>query len=723
MNYQPTISLAKLKALQRRELLYVLFHGLARWLSLALVLLTISFVVDGWVDKWGAVPNWYRHGWDALWHDAWISSPFPASWSVRLDRNLCEVGTPLTLRVIMASVQGSILIFYAYRWLVKPYLHGIDLIQLAQRVEAHYTEYGHRLVTAIQLTHEHAQTKGMSLELIELITKEAELISARHHFVTLVRTKYLRRGLLLLICPLVLVLTQILVYKPVPFMALMQRAVLQGVAIPRDCDLQDISLHHVGVGDEVEIRYEVTTSRPMKIDDLKGTVRFMLADQREVVADLEFREQRDSTHALFATKAPTSSVNFTYRAWLGDGRTHHYDAVYFEARPVVTIVDAWSMMPSYVPLKPDGSRYAIEQKQGDLRVYEGGRARVAISCQKPISHAELITLRFSASSSLGVEYQRLPMKIKPSAEDANRPSNYAEVEFDLFRSESGERIVGYTIEATDEYQFKNTVKPLRTLTKIDLKLNGFFDLSWSERQETIFSPEHIRRKIEILEPEPPTVVIFPERYPDPDNPVTEDDIIEGLPIPPGATITIEYVCHSPIGFPDPTPGLRGRLNSPARLKIRVNDEKEERILPLDEVLQTPESGPYNLLRATFSNQAFMKKMEKDSNGIQFHGMPSSDPMYLIPRLDGGGVYFLPTKDIKKRDQDGSMKDLEVGDRLEYWIEVRDRTGKQYGKSDPHIKEIRSIEEVLKRINEFRDSVTKLQELEKRQLGVFQRPKK
>ena len=63
----------------------------------------------------------------------------------------------------------------------------------------------------------------------------------------------------------------------------------------------------------------------------------------------------DDGTATYAAKLPPSSVPFTFRARLQDGRTRGAPGeVRFEARPVVKDVAAWLRLPAYVD--PDGKR-------------------------------------------------------------------------------------------------------------------------------------------------------------------------------------------------------------------------------------------------------------------------------------------------------------------------------------------------------------------------------
>src|SRR5262249_12467060 len=85
---------------------------------------------------------------------------------------------------------------------------------------------------------------------------------------------------------------------------------------------------------------------------------------------------------------PPASHDFTYRAWLKDGRTHEPASVHFEPRPIVQRQQAWVQLPSYVGMKPSGQPFEEPQKGADiLDRLPGSAARVVIETQKPIVRA------------------------------------------------------------------------------------------------------------------------------------------------------------------------------------------------------------------------------------------------------------------------------------------------------------------------------------------------
>jgi hypothetical protein len=212
-----------------------------------------------------------------------------------------------------------------------------------------------------------------------------------------------------------------------------------------------------------------------------------------------------------------------------------------------------------------------------------------------------------------------------------------------------------------------------------------------------------RRGIAILPDDPPTVRLLPERYSEPGVKASDDDIIEGLPIPLGGKIPISYICRSVQGV------------GKARLMYRVNDRGTWVPLPLKEIEATDKTGPFDPARGTF---------EKADDGMQveLHACPSRDPESLPDFLTGGGRFDFQTSDLTKTDPEtGKISKVEIGDRIEFYVEVFDRNpamGRKPGKSEIRMKEILSAADVLMRLDQTRQAEGKIRDLEKKQRDVF-----
>jgi hypothetical protein len=650
----PTTSIAKLARLRGRERFFLVLWGLTRWLAQALTLVTLAVVLDWWIDKSRDTPKW--------------------------------------LRVGMTIFQVAALAAAAVAWVLRPFARGPSLIRLARRVEESIPEYDHRLVTAIQLTRPGARTAGMSAELIGAVAVEAERISGRHDLARLADTRRLKWSAALLAWPLGVAAFLLVFFGPKLMLILLERQArpLADLDIPRNLKLQKYETPRLWpAGDEVTVRYEVTAADGRIDEKLRGTVTVAVEGQPDADYDLTHEKTLADGRAVFAAKVPHSSVNFRYRARLGDGRTKGWDEVVFEPRPVVTVYGAWVALPPYVPPKPDGKPYEAVQENGDVKGFAGGRARVRVHVQKAFSDAKLVLYGRGKDGFTDVEVGRVAMDLlDPEAAPDGTTVYPAEAGFDLKARPGKPRPVAYTVEVTDKFGFASAENP--------------------------------RRSVEFGEPDPPYVQLLPERFAAAGLNLSEEDVIEGLPIPLDGTIPVEYLCRAPVGLFEPRPG--GARTNAAWLVVRVNEEEQWRRYPLAEVPETDKTGPWNVASASFANVEYQKTALE--NQVEFHAKPSPDPNFVPSRREGGGRFDFKTKDLKKT-VGGQSVGLEVGDKIEFYVEVYDRddaAGRPAGRSEARIKEVRTLSEVYRRALETLNSESRIRELEKRQQGVFARPK-
>src|SRR5262245_18575187 len=627
MNTVPRIGLSKLRSLKGRERLFHVAWGLVRWLALALVLIAVCTFIDFRVDK-------FRE-------------------------------TPISLRVILTVVQFGVLGVAGWFWLIRPWFKGPSIIRLARRVEARIPEFDHRLVTSIQLTRGKDNTFGMSPELIETVARESEAISRQHRFSRFAYTRRLNWSGSLIAVPLLLLAAMLLLYGPTLFQILLQRQLLASAEIPRNNQLENNTPGLWPAGDEVTVEYIVSG----KIrEDETGTLRVKPEDLPADDYKLEFARRLDDDHTVFAARVPHSSVNFTHRAWVGDGRTRHASEVKFEPRPVVTKTDAWVRLPKFLGARPDGQPYETYQAQGEITGLANAAARVWIAVQKPISEAKL-TLVARTRDGTG-EYSKLAIPMTPG-EGVVLPSGDtvypADVSFDLAPD-----LIAYRVDVKDKNGFANATPP--------------------------------RWGIQIAPDDPPVVRLLPERYAEPGARPSDEDIIEGLPIPIGGQIPIAYTCRSPQGV--------GR----AQLRYRINERGPWVTLPLKVVDAEEKWGEFDATRGTFAKADFGLQTE-------FYPIPSPDRDTTPDYLSGGGRFDFQTAELTKIADDGKLAKLEIGDRVEFYVEIFDRNpagDRPAGRCEARIKVILSASDVLQRLDQTRQAEGKIRDLEKKQRDVFQR---
>src|SRR5262245_15197530 len=627
MQTSARIGLSKLRPLRGRERLFHVAWGIVRWLAVALAVVAVCTFIDFRVDK------------------------------VR--------ETPFTLRVIFTVVQVAVLAVTGWFWLMRPWMKGPSIIRLATRVEKGIPEFGHRLVTSIQLSRGKDKTFGMSPELVETVARESEAISRKHRFSQFADMRRLKWAGALVSAPLLLLAGMLLLYGPTLFKILLQRQLLASVEVPRNNQLENNTPVLWPAGDEVTVEY-IVSGRIR--EDAVGTLRVKPEDLPADDYKLEFSRRLDEDRTGFAARVPHSSVNFTHRAWVGDGRTKRASEVKFEPRPVVTKTDAWVRLPKFLGARPDGLPYETYQSQGEITGLANSAARVRIAAQKAISEAKL-TLIARTRDGTG-EYSKLTIPMFPEDPEVlpGGDTQYpARVEFEL-----GPDLIAYQVEVKDLNGFANATPP--------------------------------RRGIQIAPDDPPVVRLLPERYAEPGTRPSDEDIIEGLPIPIGGQIPIAYTCRSPQGV--------GR----ARLRYRINERGPWVTLPLKVVDAEEKWGEFDPTRGTFTKAEYGLQTE-------FYPIPSADRDTTPDYLTGGGRFDFQTAELTKINDDGKLTKLQIGDRVEFYVEVIDRNpaaNRPAGRSEARIKEILSAAEVLLRLDQTRQAEGKIRDLEQKQRGVFQR---
>src|SRR5262249_58568832 len=93
------------------------------------------------------------------------------------------------------------------------------------------------------------------------------------------------------------------------------------------------------------------------------------------------------------------------------------------------------------------------------------------------------------------------------------------------------------------------------------------------------TPPPPRRGLQMPPEDPRVVRLLPERYAELGAKPSDEDIIEGLPVPIGGQIPIAYTCRSPQGV------------SRAQLRYRINERGAGGVLPLQPVGADQETGP------------------------------------------------------------------------------------------------------------------------------------
>jgi hypothetical protein len=393
-------------------------------------------------------------------------------------------------------------------------------------------------------------------------------------------------------------------------------------------------------------------------DDARGEVRVDPDGGRPSESYELVFESKDDAGATFVAKVPATSTDFTCLAWLKDGRTRQPGRVHFEPRPVVERLEAAVMLPDYI-VREDGRLYGEPMKGADIvHRLPKCRAHVAVTAQKPLTQATLEILGPAVENADG--RTETVLDSVPMTLNAEDPRQ-AEGVFALHPSQTGYRVV-----VRDRFGFENLDRPRRAIRTAPL--------------------------------DPPLVTLLMESvWRSTDAGTPEDREIEGIPIRLGQRFHLDYLCAHPYGL------------SHARLRYRVlkkgtDDESappaEESFLPL------PLGAPRGTAPATEEARREFELFRSDPDKVRgTHGRGAYD-FNSTSVADGKGNYF----------------PLEVGDRIQYYVEVfskADPNG-QPGRSAIREKEVVSDKDFLAWLQKKDDQKERIRQLEEKQRGQASR---
>jgi hypothetical protein len=573
--------------------------------------------------------------------------------------------TPWSVRVLLFLLQLAAIMALSFFWVIHPLLRRPSESELALWVESRMPDLRHRLVTAVQLNELGARTEGMSPELIAVVTREAQRQTSQAHFAGIADARRLGWALALAV-PVALGAAIVALAVPVA-PALLARQLLVDIPVPRDIYIKAVASERISPSGEPLV-LEFLVSGKGAAAGLEGEVRIDPENLPSEEYPLVF-SRLTAEGAIYHTEIPASSVDFSYSAFLGDGRKNPAGKVRYVPRPVVTDIQAWTLLPESCGLKPPtGSeekisrRYDVAQPGADVIAIPSCDVKVQVTMQKPVSAAEL---RLLAAPRGPV----IPLKLDSSGQVASG----------VFSLTGDIKVHGYEILVTDTHGFPNEPRP--------------------------------RRSIRIVPEEPPHVSLLPVSFPDPSLPVVlEDHIVQGMPIYPGLPIPIAYSCQGRYGlhhaqllyrFPKKPDSGEGE---PAK-------EEEWAVLDLPEVLQSEKTGPFLPRIGLFANSP-------PEAQVAFHAMPSPDPYARLGRIEGGGRFLFQTKKLFYRDKPVELK---PDDQIEVCVEVfagKPGDGRPSGRSEARVFSVMSRDDCLLWTFELINEQKRLEDLRQKQESMF-----
>lgn len=624
----PRTILAGLARLRRRERLLAFTWGAARWLAVVLALLLLCGFIDWLIDRDRDTP-----------------------WAVRY--------TLFGLQAVVAAVAGFCFVLW-------PQLRRLSDDEMALQVEAKHPDLVQRLISAVQLNRPGADTRGMSSELIAIVTREAERQAQALPFADVADHGRLKWAAAIAL-PVLLLAALPLALFPQLSTALLARQALLDVEIPHRVALEPRMAEVFPSGEKVKLLYRVTGVDPN--ERLVGQATVRPEGQPTDYYLLEYVETTHDGEILYGVELPPTTADFVHSARLGDGRTQRPHTVRFVPRPIVTKQQAWVLLPTYCGTRPGGGRYEVPQGRGDVIGIPSSAARIVVEVSQPIAYAELQLLGPEnydpkrPGSEQGPERVTRVVKMTPAGDD-----RHAEATFDLRPEETGYRVV-----VANEYKFTNVPPP--------------------------------RRTVRVIPEEAPQVVLLRDSFG-----ADADSNLEGIPVPLGGPIRIPYVAHGPYGL-----GQARVLYRVLRKRESGNDPAEEPpwvALPLPEVKPGPDAGPFDPKRGVFATMKFDQE-------VPFHAVPSANPDALGRTL-GGGRYFLKTRGLI--DAKGRPIEARLGDQIEYCVEIladkNPDADRPRARSETRVATVVTIEQFLAWSQSIADEERRLRQLDQLQRGVF-----
>jgi hypothetical protein len=212
-----------------------------------------------------------------------------------------------------------------------------------------------------------------------------------------------------------------------------------------------------------------------------------------------------------------------------------------------------------------------------------------------------------------------------------------------------------------------------------------------------------RRGIAIAADEPPRVQLLAEVLKDPTDPGPLDDYdVTGMPLVIGGQVQIGYAARSPLGI------------RKTQIQYRVN-EGEWTILPLkDTIADKIKLGKFVPELGVFEGSGAF-------GVVECFQIPSNDAESTPDGLEAGGRTNFQTATLTKQGPDGKTRKLEIGDRVEFFVEVFDRNPAENrvgGRSESRIKTVVTPSQLDEWNRQRVQTAEKLRFLEERQRGLF-----
>lgn len=641
------------------------------------------------------------------------------------------VDTPWGVRLFLFAGQIVLAIVLLNQWIIEPLRCGLSNDDLALKVEQHYPQLAHRLITVLQLGSRNADMRGVSISLFQEVVKETDEKTAELSFADVVDHRRLYWGLGCIIPVLLLCLTLYLL-APVMTSDLLQRQLLIDVPITRSLQIAYAGDDVFAKGEKLTLRFKVESNYgDVDLDELQGVVYLYRSGKYfaslALIPDITAQAGEGIFVAAYEKTAPDQpweteiddlQEDFTCLARLGDGRMRNQVPIKLVNRPVVTKIDSWLILPEYCGLDSEtGKRFELYQPQQDIYGIQRSGAKIRITTAEVISGGKIRCYNDGAitSDSLNVASvicSGMTDRVGPASMILARTTgDYLQKELATMIGERFSHDIDLNIDES-KMGGEAIIDNIDGITSFSVVV--YADFAGASRNYRFFNMPPPKRNITINEEDAPQVALLPEAFTPSEQilPTSDSDPVrfDGMPIPPGGKIRIAYRCFGKYGLG--SANLRFRvLRDKDRGDSAFQSQGQQRWytlpLPLNKASKDlggfrPESGKFE--KSTEDHQ------------IYFYSTPTMIPGEKI----GGGRFDLDTTKLPGISEE--LASLEVGDQLEFYIEVspseKTNSFRPLGKSEIRTKNVVSIGEFLRWLDDTLQEEQRIRSLENKQRSVF-----
>ena len=281
---------------------------------------------------------------------------------------------PLETRRMLLGTAGIIAGVLLLRALLTPITQHRDDEELALLTEKQHPEFDSRLISAVQFATGKGSADGEDSAIVRRMIVDTEAVAAGADFLDAVDWRYLGRALLVAAAIAALAAAAFFGWHKVT-PALVKRAFLQDIAIPRDTQILTTTGDlKVGIGDRIEIIATASGELPAE-----GVLRVEFDSGRRLDYALTKPEGATATYRAEIEDVPEG---FSYQVRINDARSEPFQ-VEALPRPEIGSLSATQIYPDYTGIEPS------EHQPGDFYLFPGSQFTLKLAASTPLAEASL----------------------------------------------------------------------------------------------------------------------------------------------------------------------------------------------------------------------------------------------------------------------------------------------------------------------------------------------